>query len=107
MYINKNTEDVYETIDEAVTEAVDEAVYNGAFEEYYADMLDDCYGEIEICGLSYAPSIALERVDPIAYNCGMNDFADSVWSDVKYDLEHNGYVDMYGIEIEEVDEATE
>lgn len=47
-------------------------------ENQYDDMLDDCYGEIEICGMSYVASVALESVDPTAYRCGYNDYVDSV-----------------------------
>ena len=47
-------------------------------EETYNDLLDSCYEEIDICGLKYFPSFAFYRVDPIAYRCGMNDFADSM-----------------------------
>ena len=50
--------------------------------DYYNDMLDDCYGEVEICGLEYSASIALQRVDTVAYNCGLNDFIDSIQQDI-------------------------
>lgn len=36
-------------------------------EEQFDAMLDDCYEEVHICGLRYAPSFALQNVDPIAY----------------------------------------
>lgn len=47
-------------------------------EESYDEMLDDCYGEIEICGMSYMASDALKSVDPIAYRCGFHDYANSI-----------------------------
>lgn len=56
-------------------------------EDVYDEMLDECYGEIEICGYSYDASIALYRVDPIAYRCGFSDYTDSLISDIEYELE--------------------
>ena len=45
-------------------------------EELYNDMLNECYGRVKICGYEYLPSFALSEVDPLAYNCGMNDYID-------------------------------
>ena len=56
-------------------------------DEVYDDMLDECYGEIEICGYSYSASVALYRVDEVAYKCGRNDYYDSLASDIAYDVE--------------------
>jgi len=42
--------------------------------EMYDDMLDDCYGEVNVCGYTYTASYALEELDPIAYRCGFNDY---------------------------------
>ena len=45
-------------------------------------MLDQLHdGEVNICGMKYAPSYALEAVDPIAYETGLHDYADSLISD--------------------------
>ena len=52
----------------------------------YDEMLDEL-GDVEIGSYSYPHSLALERVDPIAYGVGMNDYYDSVISDIMYDLE--------------------
>ena len=42
--------------------------------ERFDDMLDECYDELRIGELSWAPSVALERLDPIAYRVYRNDF---------------------------------
>lgn len=47
-------------------------------EEAYRDMLDECYGEIEICGYTYPASVALAQVDAIAYRQGLLDYEDSL-----------------------------
>lgn len=44
----------------------------------YADMLDDVYGEIEICGYQYSASVALKRIDPTAYNEGFHNYCDTI-----------------------------
>lgn len=44
----------------------------------YADMLDDVYGEIEICGYIYSASVALKRIDPIAYEQRFRNYCDTI-----------------------------
>ena len=50
-------------------------------EDMYDNMLDECFEPIKICGLEYSPSIALYKVDEIAYRCGLNDYIDGLVSD--------------------------
>ena len=54
---------------------------NRQLEEMYDEMLDDVYGDIEICGYHYPASKALFDVDPTAYRCGFNDWLDSMIQD--------------------------
>lgn len=56
-------------------------------DDVYDDMLDECYGEVDICGISYSASVALYRVDKCAYDCGRNDYYDSLQQDMVYDIE--------------------
>lgn len=79
-------------------------------DDAYDEMLDECYGEIEICGYSYAASIALYRVDEIAYNCGKNDYYDSLASDIEYDIDRmddGEENDFYCFTVECVDDEEE
>ena len=46
-------------------------------EEMYDDMLDDCHGNF----MGYSASEILKAIDPIAYRCGMSDYADSLEDD--------------------------
>ena len=85
-----------------ITDRMDDSVYD--------EMLDECYGEIEICGISYSASIALYRVDEIAYNCGRNDYYDSLSGDIEYELERmddGEEQDFYGVTVECVEEEEE
>jgi uncharacterized protein YlxW (UPF0749 family) len=50
-------------------------------DEKYDEMLDDCYGEVNICGMTFYSSVAFRELDPIAYRCGFSDFADSMDND--------------------------
>jgi len=65
--------------------------------DYYDEMLDDIYGEIEICGITYSASVALYRVDEIAYRVGMNDY-ESVLREAHE--EDGSYADIFGDEEE-------
>lgn len=47
-------------------------------EELYANMLDDCYGEVKIAGHSFSTSRALKELDPTAFRCGEVDYIDSL-----------------------------
>lgn len=42
--------------------------------ERFDEMLDECYEELRIGELSWAPSIAFEKLDPIAYRVYRSDF---------------------------------
>jgi hypothetical protein len=66
-------------------------------EELYDDMLDDCYQDIVIAGITYSASVAFKRIDPIAYRCGMNDYE----SHLRTDYENDGsYAELFGDEEE-------
>ena len=59
-------------------------------EEMYVYMLDECYPMVEIAGYEYPPSVALERIDPIAYQVGLRE-----------DYENGyGYEELFGDEEE-------
>ena len=43
-------------------------------EAIYDDMLDDVYGETNICGYTYSARCALKRVDYIAWKVGFSNY---------------------------------
>lgn len=43
-------------------------------ESDYDSFLDECYGDIEVCGNTYSASYALKELDPTAYRCGKVDY---------------------------------
>jgi len=43
----------------------------------FDEMLDECYEDVSVAGMTYSTSRALLELDPIAYRCGFNDWADA------------------------------
>ncbi len=43
-------------------------------EEQYRDMLDEIYGDVEICGQRFSSGRALQELDPTAFRCGQTDY---------------------------------
>lgn len=43
-------------------------------ENDFVDMLNDIYGEVEICGYKYGAGYALREIDPVAFRCALDDF---------------------------------
>ena len=87
-------------------------VENGGSElsDDYDNMLDECYGDIEICGYTYSASVALYRVDEVAYSCGKSDFESSKISDIEYEvdmMEDGEEVVYYGYTVTATEENEE
>ena len=66
-------------------------------EEWFEDMLDDCYQEVVIAGLSYSASVAFKRIDSIAYRVGMNDYESSLRADYE---QYGSYAELFADEEE-------
>lgn len=47
-------------------------------QELYRDMIDECEPVVKVGGLSFTPSRIIEELDPIAFRCGVSDYADSL-----------------------------
>ncbi|MBO4543570.1 MAG: hypothetical protein J5725_10370 [Bacteroidales bacterium] len=98
--------------DETFTDAGELAQYitDSLDEEPYESMLNECYEEIEIFGLFYSPAEVLRKVDPVAYRCGMSDYYDGLWSDIKYTIERMGDGDteeFFGFTVEAMEDGKE
>lgn len=44
----------------------------------YREMLEEAYEDVEVCGMLMCPVRILENLDPIAFDCGFNDYVDSL-----------------------------
>ena len=83
-------------------------------EQLYRDMLDECEPEVKVAGLSFCASRIIEELDPVAFRCGVNDYADGLVNDSiteeingnHYDLrEAQDIVDEVECEMEEMESA--
>ena len=83
-------------------------------EQLYRDMLDECEPEVKVAGLSFCASRIVEELDPVAFRCGVNDYADGLVNDSiteeingnHYDLrEAQDIVDEVECEMEETENA--
>ena len=66
-------------------------------EEWFNDMLDECYQDVVIAGLTYSASVAFKRIDPIAYRLAMNDYESTLRSDYE---NYGSYAELFGDEEE-------
>lgn len=85
-----------ETSGEAAQIIVDSDEYRSNYELDYSsfdDYIDECYGEIDICGINYYASKVLKDVDEYRYNewyseeC--SERASESQGDVEYELDRN------------------
>ena len=83
-------------------------------EQLYRDMLDECEPEVKVAGLSFCASRIVEELDPVAFRCGVNDYADGLVNDSiteeingnHYDLrEAQDIIDEVECEMEETENA--
>lgn len=47
-------------------------------EDMYRSMLEECYGDIEVAGLTFSAARIVEELDPTAFRCGLVDYVDSL-----------------------------
>lgn len=65
--------------DDEQSEMIDEI----AAHELYDDYLDEVCEEVKIGQLTYLPSRVLKEIDPIAYDCGFNDYTDANYVEIE------------------------
>lgn len=78
------------------------------YEDQFDDELDES-GTVKAGGYSFYPSQILKELDPVAYRCGLNDYADSVFdvedSDEYKDLQEE--IDQLKSDIEDLESEIE
>lgn len=75
-------------------------------EEEYEEQLNDIFGTVEICGMTFDSGRALKELDPTAFRVGMSDIEEP-WICSECDSEHDNEDDAEECckEEEEVDET--
>lgn len=70
-------------------------------EEEYADHLDECYGEVNVCGNYYGAGSLLKDADPVAFRCGKSDYESQIQSELEDQLSREDSSDIDFIEGDE------
>lgn len=91
-----NVENKIESLNNKINDKqkeIDSFEYSCSDDEY-DQMLDEVYGDVEICGYTYSSSRALKLLDEIAYDCGKSDYESNYdlddveeYQDLKQELE--------------------
>lgn len=72
-------------------------------ENEYDNMLDDMYGDIEICGQNYPVSVALYNVDETAYSFGRKKYESEIIEKIECEiknLKEGNLYERYNLKIE-------
>ena len=70
--------------------------------DVYDDMLDLCYGDVNILGTKCSASVALYRIDQTAYRRGMNNYYDSISCNISgkiEDMQDRETAEFYGFSV--------
>lgn len=54
----------------------------------YMEFLDNVYGEVTICGMTYSAGAALEACDPVAFSVGLGDYESEIQSELEEAIEN-------------------
>lgn len=66
----------------------------------YDNMLDECYGTVEVCGMTFDSRRILQELDPTAYHCGFIDFIDGLEKDPQSNRHHPAWQSYRDLEEE-------
>lgn len=66
-------------------------------ETLYHDMLDEVYGDVDICGYTRRAADVFKEIDPIAYQCGLTDYLDSLLGERLVEVQDE-YFDLHEVE---------
>ncbi|UAV84644.1 hypothetical protein PHB09_149 [Pseudomonas phage PHB09] len=67
----------------------------------YEEILNELYGDVEVCGSSYGSGSLLVDADPVAFRCGKNDYESGIQFELEDQLSRG---DSSGIEFIDGDE---
>jgi hypothetical protein len=56
--------------------------------EQYRDLLDEIYGDTEVCGMSYSAGRALQILDEVAFRCGLGDYESEIQTELEEAIEN-------------------
>lgn len=56
-------------------------------DEQYVEILNDLYGDVDVCGMSYGSGSVLVDQDPTAFRCMKGDYEDYIQTDLEDQLD--------------------
>ena len=78
-------------------------------ESEYVDILNEIYGEVNVCGNNYGSGDILQDQDPIAFRCGKSDHESHIQTELEEQLEReddsNIEFNIHPDDIEEEEES--
>ena len=77
----------YDNIDELMNDVRDCMDMDG---DDYEEFLNDCYGDVNVCGYYHGSGTLLREIDPTTFDIGKDEEIDSVLEDFKSDVESCG-----------------
>lgn len=66
--------------------------------EEWRDILNEMYGTVEVCGMTFGKGDLLEDADPTAFRCGKSDYENQLTSELESQLENEDDSDIEFIE---------
>jgi hypothetical protein len=69
----------------------------------YSDYLDEIYGDVQVCGMTYGAGSTLEAIDPTAFRCGKGDYESEIQSGLEDQLSREDSDDIEFIDGDEYD----
>lgn len=73
----------------------------------YVDILDEIYGDVQVCGMTFGSGSLLQDADPTAFRCGKGDYESSIQSELEEQLENEDDSDIEFIDDELTDDEEE
>lgn len=73
----------------------------------YVDFLDEIYGDVQVCGMTFGSGSILESQDPTAFRCGKGDHESQIQTELEEQLENEDDSDIEFIDDELTDDEEE
>lgn len=70
-------------------------------ESEYVDHLNECYGDVYLCGGTYGAGDLLKDADPVAFRCGKSEHESQIQSELEDQLNREDSADIDFIDGEE------
>lgn len=73
----------------------------------YIEFLDEIFGDVQVCGMTFSSGSLLQDADPVAFRCGKGDEESNIQSELERQLENEDDSDIEFIDDELTDDDEE